>query len=58
MRLEVDPSRFKRLRPVIGQTDRLTVREQREVSRVKHGLALLPERFGSADAAAASTGAA
>ena len=58
MRFEVDPARLKRLRPVIGQTDRLTVREQREVSRVKHGLALLPERLGRADAAAASPGAA
>ena len=42
MRFEVDPARLKRLRPVIGQADRLTVREQGEVPRVKHGLTLLP----------------
>ena len=43
VRLEVDPARLKRLRPVIGQADRLAVREQREVPRVKHRLALLSE---------------
>ena len=43
MRLEVDPARLKRLRPVIGQTDGLAVSKQGEISRVEHGLALLPE---------------
>ena len=43
MRLEVDPARFKRLCPVIGQTDGLAVPKQSKVSWVKHGLALLPE---------------
>ena len=55
---EIDSASLKRLRPVIGKTNRLTVREQGKVSRVKDRLALLPKRLGSADGSASPASAA
>ena len=56
MGLEVHAPGGQGLHPVVGETDRLTVAEEREVARLKHRLAVVGETLARPDAAAPAAG--